>query len=145
VKLPLERKPFSGSFSSWISDANGNDIARVSGGLKTSVVAFEDKDAEQLVFAVNNQDAWLTQIREYERIMKESGERHEEVLSTCRELRRKLVPIHVLAISLADVLAELDATHDLAVWSDSCGHFTEEVKKALGSDWLNEAKSRAEQ
>jgi len=93
VKLPLERMTYSGSTSSWIADADGNDIARVSGGPKTAVVAFKDKDAEQIVFAVNNQDAWLTQIREYERIMKESRERHEEVLGTCKELRQQITQL----------------------------------------------------
>lgn len=52
--------PYSGSTSSWIADADGKDIARVSGdcpeGLGCSgkaVVAYPDKVVEQIVQAVN--------------------------------------------------------------------------------------------
>lgn len=59
MKLPLQRMPYSGSTSSWIADADGNDIARCScgrckcGEQMTGVVAFPDKVAQAIVDAVN--------------------------------------------------------------------------------------------
>ena len=48
--LPWTREPLSGSTSSWIDDASGNDICRVSG----EHVAMHDRDAEFIVKACNS-------------------------------------------------------------------------------------------
>ncbi len=53
IKLPLERRPFSGSTDSWIADANGDDIARPSPYTYGTVVAFHDATAELIVESVN--------------------------------------------------------------------------------------------
>ncbi len=59
IKLPLKREPYSGSTCSWVSDADGNDIARCSCGMcscgkpMSGNVAFNDATAELIVKAVN--------------------------------------------------------------------------------------------
>ena len=68
MKLPLKRVPYSGSTDSYIEDADGNDIARVSPdnlfspmGLP-AVSAYPDKVADQIVRAVNYEPSYLAVI-----------------------------------------------------------------------------------
>lgn len=69
--LPWERMPYSGSTDSWIKDADGKDICRISAG--GHVVAIHDRDAEFIVQAVN---ATLVKdppdFTDYERIVRDT-------------------------------------------------------------------------